>query len=368
MRTRRSRKKAAGSFRRGYLIYLAALAVLSVVVTFRVSNAVVEMSENELSNIIASNLAGLTDEQVQELFIPNPDFETLSQAGDNIRAVFENGNFTVKKSENEGFYNIYTEGRRMFSVKLDILRTESKFGLLNYNVYSFAGVSPSAERELFRYELIAPDSYKVSCNGVPCSPDTVTELEGFLDGADHTELPSAYHYSFDHLTAAPDIQLLDTENSLKPVSFDLSEKTDLFGEFPVFESLEAAGCDFDAIAFGEAWSRFLTADLSGGSRGFNTIKPNFIEGSSMYAKARAWATGIDITFVSHHTLDDPPFTGQRVSNVVKYSDEAVSADIYLEKHMTLSTREKRTDVLNSTLYLVKYDGSWRVVNIRGIAE
>ena len=366
---RKDRKKSL-FFRHCYLLYLVILAILAVVITFKVSAVVVEMSQNDLDNIIASNLVRLTDDQIVQIFKPNAAFETAAQSGQNIRGIFEAGDYKVKKSENEGFYNIYYGDKRMLSAKVDVLRSENHFGLLHYNVYEFAGVSPVQDVELYHYELTVPDNYRVTVNGKEAEADGAadTDVSGFVDAAEYVKLPQTLHYSFDHLTAEPDIQICDADADMKPVSFDLSEEIDLSEELPVFDSLEAAGCDFDAVAFGEMWSRFLTADLAGGSRGFNTLKPFFIEGSSMYQKARAWATGIDITFVSHHTLDNPPFTDQKVSNVVKYTDDAISADIYLEKHMTLSTRAQRTDVFNSTLYLVRHEGSWKVVNIRGIAE
>ena len=367
-RANRKEKSSSLVFRRAYLLYLVILAILAVVITFRVSDVVVEMSENDLDTIIAHNLVKLTDEQVVQLFEPNADFETAAQAGNNIRSIFESGDYAVKKSEKEDFYNIYHHGKRILSAKVETVKTVNKFGLLHYNVYNFAGVSPVQGVELYHYDITAPDNYVISVNGKELQPDSTEGVEGFLDGADYTDLPSVCRYSVGKLTGIPEVSVLDSEDGMKPVSFDLSEETDLFGDYPVYDSLEAAGCDFDAIDFSEKWSRFLTADLAGGTRGFNTLKPYFIEGSSMYQKARAWATGVDITFVSHHTLDNPPFTDQKVSNVVKYSDDAISADIYLEKHMTLTTRAQRTDVFNSTLYLVKHDGSWKVVNMRGIAE
>jgi|GEM_PF-7080616 len=367
---RQTQRNKKSLFRRFYLLYIVLLAVLAVVVTFKVSNVVLEMSDNDLNNLIAHNLIKLTDDQIVQLFTPNQEYETAAQSGKNIRSIFESGDYTVKKSEKADFYNVYHDGKRMLSAKVETVRTENHFGLLHYNVYQFAGVSPVQDVELYHYELNAPESYKVTVNGTEAVPTGTsdTDVSGFLDGAEYVVLPQTYHYSFDHLTAVPEVEIYDTDADNRPVSFDLSEEMNFVEDLPVYDSLEAAGCDFDAIAFSEMWSRFLTADLTGGSRSFNTLKPFFIEGSSMYQKARAWATGVDITFVSHHTLDNPPFTDQKVSNVVKYTDDAVSADIYLEKHMTLSTRAQRTDVFNSTLYLVRHEGSWRVVNIRGITE
>ena len=50
---RKDRKKSL-FFRHCYLLYLVILAILAVVITFKVSAVVVEMSQNDLDNIIAS--------------------------------------------------------------------------------------------------------------------------------------------------------------------------------------------------------------------------------------------------------------------------------------------------------------------------
>ncbi|MBR5730986.1 MAG: hypothetical protein IKX89_03435, partial [Firmicutes bacterium] len=78
----------------------------------------------------------------------------------------------------------------------------------------------------------------------------------------------------------------------------------------------------------------------------------------------AWATNVDITFVSDHTLKNPAFTDEAVTKVVKYNDDAISVDVYMRMHMRLKTGVDRNPTFNSTLYLVRYEGTWRVVNIR----
>ena len=130
-------------------------------------------------------------------------------------------------------------------------------------------------------------------------------------------------------------------------------------------SQREAGCDFDLIGFAENWSKYMTKDLTGKRYGFYTIAESLIDKSEMYQKAWQWATGIDITFVSVHTLGNPPFSDETISNVVRYSEDAISADVHLVKHMRIANSVGNyDDVMDSTFYLIKYDGAWKVVNIR----
>jgi hypothetical protein len=84
-------------------------------------------------------------------------------------------------------------------------------------------------------------------------------------------------------------------------------------------------------------------------------------------KALEWATNVDITFVSDHVILNPAFTDEGVDNVIKYSDDAVSFDGHMKFHIKVKGKEK-PQTFNSTIYLVKYEDAWRVVNIRSISK
>ena len=54
--------------------------------------------------------------------------------------------------------------------------------------------------------------------------------------------------------------------------------------------------------------------------------------------------------------------GEKI-DVIKYSDDAVSFDGHIKYHIKVKGKEK-PQTFNSTIYLVKYEDAWRVVNIR----
>lgn len=104
----------------------------------------------------------------------------------------------------------------------------------------------------------------------------------------------------------------------------------------------------------------MTDDLEGARHGFDTIAAYLIRDSSYYRYAYQWATGVDISFTSVHTITG--FTNKRLSNFIAYSDTCFSCDIYFEKNMRLYDSGgqglfagNRTDVFNSTVYFVYCD-------------
>ena len=102
----------------------------------------------------------------------------------------------------------------------------------------------------------------------------------------------------------------------------------------------------------------MTQDLTGPNNGYGQIEPYLIKGSYLQDVAWKWATGQDITFTSNHYLKTPPFQVEEISNYVVYSDTCFSCDIRLEKTLVLTrTGEEVKDVVNSTFYFVKYDGT-----------
>ena len=125
--------------------------------------------------------------------------------------------------------------------------------------------------------------------------------------------------------------------------------------------------DVDIETIAKNWSLFLTKDLTGASYGFSTIRNYVIEGTDMYTKAYNWAHNVDITFTSSHTLENPPFTNVRIENFNIYDENAFTCEVYLEKHMVVKG-VKQVDVMHDELAFIKTDGTWKLMNIKGVTE
>ena len=112
----------------------------------------------------------------------------------------------------------------------------------------------------------------------------------------------------------------------------------------------------------------------GRNYGFYNIAEYLIEDSYLYNYAYQWATNVDITFISNHTLKNPAFTNEKLSNFVVYNDKAFSCDMYLEKNMRLANGNELTDKMNEKMYFAYYDDtddskdnpSWKLVNMQSL--
>ena len=120
----------------------------------------------------------------------------------------------------------------------------------------------------------------------------------------------------------------------------------------------------------------MTDDLGGKTHGFYTMEKNLIANSYMHEVAWEWATGVDITFTSPHTLAKNPFTTAEATNFVAYSDTCFSCDILLEKPMYIKKANTVIDKIYSTFYFVYCDDTdngrddphWAIADIQKIAE
>ena len=370
---RRARNKAntkkpkkSPAFRIFLLIWILILVGAGFYATNYVKKTLIEMQSNTPSQMVEDTLAGLKDDQIKELFT----FTTKIDEGDqvkNIRDFLASKDYEVKQISGKDSYGIFKGEKKLLTINLNKIKSVSKIGIFNYNLYEMTGIDPCEDKELYHYEITAPSSCTVAVGDQVLQPDSEDFVDNFGDAANYVTLPSVRKYVLDHLTKEPDIKI--TQNGA-PVAFEKSADIKISGAGnEKFDSLAAAGCDFDLMGFAETWSRFLTQDLKGSRYGFYTVASYLIQDSEQYQKAWNWATQVDITFTSPHTLRNPAFTDQTISNITKYGEGFISADVHLVKHMHITrTNVDHDDVMDSTIYLINYNGEWKVVNMRGVAH
>ena len=218
--------------------------------------------------------------------------------------------------------------------------------------------------------LTADTSYSVTVDGekVPESLVTVTPNPDYEELSKYTEgLPENAVYWIAVLRDNAEIRITDRNGN--------SETVD-----PAVHSLDVTGrktgdgvpaniaAEVDVLAIGEKWSRFMSADLYGDLYGYYDMASYLLYGTYLYDVASRWATSIDITFTSIHTLLDPPFTEERVDNFRQLTDDCFSADVHFVKHMYLSNGEYLDDTMYATLYFLKNESTWNAWKLMQIKE
>lgn len=297
---------------------------------------------------------------------------TLNHVGqENRLLIFTLDRWNVEKMEVTGYkFQLTAPASVIIKSNGKVLQGEITDGIATYDVRSLVPLNveicdilgnsvPYDQKNLptfTDYKVTIPESYTI-CGVEPVSIEAASlepmeELKYVKEYC--PDLPDIATYTLRILSGEPDFKILDSSGN--EVDFTIEDrKVTIAGNFAGQDSLSLS-VNIDPLAVAKLWSLFMTQDLTGPNNGYGQIEPYLIKGSYLQDVAWKWATGQDITFTSNHTLKNPPFQVETISNYVVYSDNCFSCDIRLEKTLVLTrTGEEVKDVVNSTFYFVKYD-------------
>ncbi|MGN1119427.1 MAG: hypothetical protein ACI4Q4_03645, partial [Oscillospiraceae bacterium] len=252
--------------------------------------------------------------------------------------------------ENDGSGQTVYDIREMN--KPEIVLTDGCGGTLSFEVTDSV--------PLYDYSISVPENVSVTVNGVAADSFCNAQPTENPDAAQLMKqagiaLPALKQYSFSLLSDNAEAVVSD---GAKSRSYTLDRRALILnGVSGTDEIPEDIASQIDVLETAKTWSKFMTADLSGAHYGLDEIRKYLIAGSDYYTYAGQWATGNDITFTSPHTIDG--FTGESVSDFIRYSDECFSCHVYFEKQMTIYSDGRyvgtRTDIFNSIMYFVYVD-------------
>lgn len=294
-----------------------------------------------------------------------------------IKSNYESKDYVKKILNKEKISYDIKKDEAYLCIKLDKCKKENAFAIIKLNEsdkvqklkmlnYSNLKVD-SVENATQTVKIYASTGSNIKINNIDIDNKSIiksTEIEELKEGYQYTNLPKVDYYEVDGFTITPEVTSKDNNVTFK----DGSYYVDNYATFKTFDEAKSKIKDnFNPITFAEIWSQFLTAeyDMEAG-RGLNRVSPYLIEGTSVYNKASAWATNVDITFTSVHTMDG--FAKEEITNVTIYNENAFAADVYLEKNMTLPGGEKKTDVFNERINFIYYDGAYRVISMKAITH
>ncbi len=213
---------------------------------------------------------------------------------------------------------------------------------------------------LFQCDVVIPEDHRLTIDGkdadeicrVKTGPHPDAEL--LLKHAD-VVLPNQKTYAVSLIEPGAKAIVADGNGNQK--EYSLTNKLLEINSLGGSEIPETISSKIDVMETAKNWSRFMTDDLPGEKHGLYTVYKFFIKDSDYYKYAYQWATGVDITFTSEHTLDG--FENEKISNFTQYNDKCFSCEVYFEKKMTLYYNSmysgKRTDIFNSVMYFVYVD-------------
>ena len=275
--------------------------------------------------------------------------------------VYLNGEIHVGEDLGDG-----TVRHKIRSLTEPEVELEDEFGI--FLTYSGGNTLP-----LTYCQIIADDTYTLSINNIPFPESMMTvsdnpdyeHLEGFVD-----DLPKTVTYNIAVLMDEAPIAATDATG--KTIFIDPSVYSrDLTSTATGASVPESIAAEIDVLAIAKKWSLFMSKDLTGANYGFWDLANHLVKGSYRYDVAYKYATGIDITFTSIHTLKDPAFANENVTNFRWITDDCFAVDISFDKLMTLGDGRDLVDTMNSTFYFAKNantGNTWKILEIKEIVE
>ncbi|MBE6671709.1 MAG: hypothetical protein E7593_05860 [Ruminococcaceae bacterium] len=233
----------------------------------------------------------------------------------------------------------------------------------------------SSSVPLTYYTFMTSDKCTVTVDGnkVPDSVMTISANPEYKNFEAYVpNLPKLPVYSI--VILKEDVNIVITDSTGKNVPYEKDKKvqdlTGISSPTPLDTVPANIAKEIDVLKTLENWSLFMSADLN-----FNGISGSLIKNSHQYNVAWAYYTSIDRTFVSRHTLHNPPFKDESVTNFVWLTDNCFSVDIKFVKQMWV-TGNLLDDEMNERCYFVKYDDTndnknnptWKLVGMKEVVN
>ena len=201
-------------------------------------------------------------------------------------------------------------------------------------------------------------SVQVAGNPVPDHCISTRENPEYAQFADFVpDLPKICDYTIAVLQDDATITVTDEHGN--PIALDSGTiRHDLTGHVNRLDFVpDEVATQVDVLRIAQNWSMFMTDDLP-----FEQLKGDLVAGSYQYNVALKYATGVDIKYTSKHTLFDPAFTENSVTNFTWITDRCFSVDISFVKHMRLYYGARVDDPMNDRFFFVYWDDTDNGVN------
>jgi hypothetical protein len=378
---KRRRLKSLSLYKKALLIYTGIIVLLIISLLVYVSLCLKEYDKYDLDNFIKNSVADLSNKDLINIIddkkLTVNSYEKLSSKKEIVKAIDksleDSKNITYKlneesKDDKKPIYDIYYNDKLVLTIKLLNKGNIQKIKLLNYTKWEVVDIKSHIEEGLYTVSANLPEDYKLFINNKEVKESVETDDKTLALFAQFTDIKKFKNYEIKGLIQKPKVVVKDADNkTVKTITKDnvITVENNYFKTDNNEEAQSKLVESFDVLSFAEKYSLFLTNDLSGYSHGFGTLSQYVIEGTDMYKIMYDWAHGIDITFTSRHTLKNPTFTNEKLSNFVIYSDKAFSVDVTLEKNMTVKG-EDRVMKMNDRLSFVYYNGGWKLLSMESI--
>lgn len=382
--------KRKSKFWIGFAIYGGVLLVLAVIFLIYTNSCLVRYENAQPGNYVNRYLETfekkIEDKSIKDdLELPAGKFESADAYMETYLSQFQGDvTYSAKKSATSyatesPVYDVYAGEDVVAHITLKVTDTKTIFAILTIMDWEIDSIEPVCNKDTFNYVIKAPQNYTVKINDVELGEDErtdkVTENPNFVYVSEYVDMPSVVEYKVEGFINEPSIKIYDAAGN------EVSYEKDDSGNIDASNSIADVEIpkEYYDLAFNMAkmWSNFTTKDLTGGKYGLDTIRQYLIKDSYYWNMATDYAGGVDITFVSAHTLKADAFRNIKISEYVSYGENCFSCHVYFDKAMQLTkTGATVIETMDSTFYFVKYDDSddgvdnphWAIVDMIATTE
>ncbi len=285
---------------------------------------------------------------------------------DNLKNVEK---FTCQKSKNSygttnPVYDIYGDGELVAQMKLESYNPKRILAILEVCDWRIKSINPAISGSTKGYTYTIPSDYTIEINGTKLDSENDshivarTEIPKELKNlTEYVSFSTNVTYHISGLWDEPKVVIRNASGA--EVEFTKDEQGGVSITHEAKTGIEAPQERYDiALNTAQKWMDFVTNDLTGSNRGLAEIRTYLLKDSFFYEKAEEYAKGIDITFISSHTIENPKYSDLAVTDYTEYNDKCFSIHICFVKNMRLVKGNRRvTSTMDSTFYFVYYDDS-----------
>lgn len=384
----KKKNKEKSTFKKILTIYVICLLILMSVFLIYVADSLIQYEKNQTENFIKSSIQEIKKSAKKGKLEKYLDLSKIEKSKlektnmtieDGIEELLENPNIIYKEnkdsSENKPIYDIYLNNNLIFNIELSVDKKENRMGILTFYKWKIEKITNKMEKGICVYNILVPNNYKVYVNNNELTEEYIIEKvqnEGLTQISKYEEIPYIVKYEIPNLFVKPEVKIVDENGN----TIQYEEKENIIAkdlEIQRIESAEEAEKQIeklpDILKIAKDWSLYLTDDLAGKLNGYYNISKYLIKGSDIQKFAYSWATGVDITFISRHSLMNPTFTNAKIENFEIYNENAFSCEVYLEKNMRVLSK-KLVDKMHERMYFVYENdsSSWKLVNMQSIVQ
>lgn len=211
------------------------------------------------------------------------------------------------------------------------------------------------------YVYTVPSDYTVTVNGVKLTDEYIVKRgevpKELAYVQDYVKIPTDVTYKVCDIMNQPEVVVTDGDGNTVNAELDANGCISITQEPK--KGLDVPEERYNlALKTAQKWMDFVTNDLEGSNKGLWEIRKYLLKDSLFYVKAEEYAKGVDITFVSSHTIENPEYTELEVTDYTEYSDDCFSIHIHFIKNMRLVKGNRRvTSTMDSTFYFIYVDDS-----------